>query len=243
MLSQSSAVLCQKLYLICLHRPLFLPWIYAITSGTHVKAKYQNILRALWFNCNLHKTEPPFACFATSGKCIWCPQVLTGCEKVNDPCLVGTCPPAPLRLHHLHDGLLSQLWGPTLSTWTQELHPFGTAAWWSHRIPQVNCKTALVAHPKRRSWVICPCPCPWTPRPGPLPPPLPPRCAPTFRLLFISIIGKLGKSLRNLERKCGVLAVKEYLQNIYRLFKQLASTLGNNLSTGCLPALLGGRKI
>lgn len=57
-----------------------------------------------------------------------------------------------------------------------------------------------------------------------------------------SIAGKLGKSLKNLEQECDVLAVKECLQNIYRLFKQLASTFGNNLSRGCLPALLGGRK-
>lgn len=66
---------------------------------------------------------------------------------------------------------------------------------------------------------------------------------PLFWGISRSISRKVGKSLKALEQKYDVLLAKEYLRNIYRLFKQLASTLGNNLSTGCLPAFLGGRKM
>lgn len=71
--------------------------------GLTWKLNYQNIPWALRFNCNLHKTEPPFACFeSTPGNCIWCPSVFIECKRAEDRCLVGTFPGAPLRLHHLH---------------------------------------------------------------------------------------------------------------------------------------------
>lgn len=120
--------------------------------GLMWKPNYEYIPQALQFNCNLHKTDPSFAC-----NFIQCSPVV-GWGRMDDHCFVGSLLGAPLSLHHLHS---SSLTGEclTLSTWIQELHPLGAVTQWNHwTTTQVNCKAALAAHPRRTSCVICPCP-------------------------------------------------------------------------------------
>lgn len=119
--------------------------------GLMWKPNYENIPPALQFNCDLHKTEPSFACIFSQ-----CPPVFVPWRRMDDHCFMGTFLGAPLSLHHLHS---SSLTGecPTLSTWIQEIPPLGTETQQNHWITtQVNCKAALAAHPRRTSSVICP---------------------------------------------------------------------------------------
>lgn len=110
-------VLCQKWYLIRFHRTLCFHGFMKSLLGLMRKPNYENIPQALQFNCDLHKTEAPFAC-----SFIQCPPVLVGWGRMNDHCFVGTCLGAPLSLHHLHSS--SSLTGECPTLW--DLHPLGT---------------------------------------------------------------------------------------------------------------------
>lgn len=203
------------------------------------KPDYQNTLWALRFNCDLHKTEPPFAWWLhllpSSFHRVW-----GGGWLLSD----GHLPWSPTEVASSPPMVSSPSWGVPLCP--SEPRSSIPLAQQLSEVTGYHRQTAKLlwllipgGHPGSFGLILAPGhsgldSCPLLSHPAV---PLPSAC------FSDSIAGKLGKSLKKLEPKCDVLAVKESLQNIYRLFKQLASTLGTNLSTGCLPALLGGRKI
>lgn len=98
-----------------------------------------------WYSCESLTTKTPCGLcgliviytkqnLPLPGDCICCPPVFIGCEGVDDCCLMGTFPGAPLRLHHLHR------WSPLPAEVSRSVHlnPGAPSHWHSSSVKSLD---------------------------------------------------------------------------------------------------------